>query len=606
MKTKIYIILALCFGLLKTFAQSYEEQYLQEEATRLNQVQIIENEIQVFINQNINNYDFTQVINIVNNLKDEEGNSLSGNPYQEALLYAKNQKLKDIFFQQNPEKLKYFYAATLKQQCLNGGFETGTTAGFSMGTRAYNPPNWSAYNMFPPASPQSFITLVDNTVPDPLIGAPLARVNTGRFAIRVNNSVNGQYDVSMLTRQFVVNENNISFAYALVFGDSISHFATGDNPYYQVRLLNSNNIPVYTRNVMLNPGNSFFINLQNTQIFYTNWLCERINTSGLMGQTVTLQIIMADCGGSAHWGYGYFDDFCGITCNQPAFNPTISLNPVGRACPTFPLPITGNISLPNNAFFTNVTIQVLDSSNNVVSSIINSSAPGGFFSTNLNYDNFYPNGYNINTDFNIRALLNYTINGVSQTPIIANNTNPPGPDVSFKNCTVPCREDWYFTTNQPIQTSTNFQASCCITSESLINPNLNVEFRAGYEINLKPNPNGTAGFYATSHQSGNFHAYIARCDESDSFSEAQKQSKTITERTSDESDIKIYPNPASTYINIDSGNEKITSWELVDISGRSILKGNSKQVNVQGLTKSNYILKINTKNKQVTKKVIVN
>ncbi|RZK68605.1 MAG: T9SS type A sorting domain-containing protein, partial [Pedobacter sp.] len=363
---------------------------------------------------------------------------------------------------------------------------------------------------------------------------------------------------------------------------------------------------VYTRNVMLNPGNSFFINLQNTQIFYTNWLCERINTSGLMGQTVTLQIIMADCGGSAHWGYGYFDDFCGITCNQPAFNPTISLNPIGRACPTFPLPITGNISLPNNAFFTNVTIQVLDSSNNVVSSIINSSAPGGFFSTNLNYDNFYPNGYNINTDFNIRALLNYTINGVSQTPIIANNTNPPGPDVSFKNCTVPCREDWYFTTNQPIQTSTNFQASCCITSESLINPNLNVEFRAGYEINLKPNPNGTAGFYATSHQSGNFHAYIARCDESDSFSEAQKQSKTITERTSDESDIKIYPNPSTDKWNIQilHGSAKTTTVHLFDVLGKKV-RNQTFSHDTHKLTVDNSDLAIGTYILQVTRDKVV-
>ncbi|MFY7846202.1 hypothetical protein [Chryseobacterium gambrini] len=99
MTTKIYIILILCFGLLKTFAQSYEEQYLQEEQLRLNQVQIIENEIQAFINQNINTYDFTEVTNNVNNMKDEDGNSLSGNAYQDALQQAKKQKLRDVFFQ---------------------------------------------------------------------------------------------------------------------------------------------------------------------------------------------------------------------------------------------------------------------------------------------------------------------------------------------------------------------------------------------------------------------------------------------------------------------------------------------------------------------------
>lgn len=71
------------------------------------------------------------------------------------------------------------------------------------------------------------------------------------------------------------------------------------------------------------------------------------------------------------------------------------------------------------------------------------------------------------------------------------------------------------------------------------------------------------------------------------------------------SDIKIFPNPTSTFINIDSGNEKITSWELIDLSGRSVLKGSSSQINVQGLPKASYLLNINVNNKTTTKKVIV-
>ncbi len=72
-----------------------------------------------------------------------------------------------------------------------------------------------------------------------------------------------------------------------------------------------------------------------------------------------------------------------------------------------------------------------------------------------------------------------------------------------------------------------------------------------------------------------------------------------------ENNINIYPNPSSDFINIDSRKEKILSWELFDISGRSILKGNSSKVNVQSLPKANYILNINTVNKQITKKVTV-
>lgn len=79
----------------------------------------------------------------------------------------------------------------------------------------------------------------------------------------------------------------------------------------------------------------------------------------------------------------------------------------------------------------------------------------------------------------------------------------------------------------------------------------------------------------------------------------------IEERKTLNKQLEIHPNPTSTFINIDSGNEKITSWELLDISGKSVLKGNSTQVNVQGLPKAAYLLKININNKITTKKVIV-
>jgi hypothetical protein len=618
MKTKIYLILLIFFGLVKTFAQSYEEQYLLEEQSRLDQVKIIENEIQTFTNQNINTYNFTEVINNVNNMKYEDGNSLSGNFYQEALLQAKEQKLRDVFFQQNPEKLKYFYAAPLKQQCVNGGFESngGSTSGYSFAY--YNYPDW-AWSSFanapflnaPPINiPHQYANLVNSSTNDPNITS-IPRVFSGTSAIRLNQSQLNVYSrsVTSMRRTFTVNEDFISFAYALFFQNPSDGGHPEDTryPYYQVRLLtqNPNTSVLFERH--MDTSSSGFIYSPSNNILYTGWKCEKINTSAFIGQVVTLEITMSNCGSSGHIGYGYFDDFCGISnCESPTINPSITLNPIRRGCPTFPLPITGNITLPPNSSFTNVTLQVVDNSNNVINSKIITSAPGGFFSTDLQYNDFYPNGYSPTTDFNIWAFLNYSINGTPQQSVFTSNTNPPGPDISFKNCSLPCQEEWLFTTNQPIQTSTNFQASCCITAESAIYPNVDVEFKAGYEIILKPAQNGTAGFYATSHHSGNFHAYIGRCDESSIFSKVQsKQAKIITEKNISDLNLKISPNPASTFINIDSGNEKITSWELFDISGKNVLKGNSTQVNVQGLPKAAYLLKININNKITTKKVIV-
>jgi hypothetical protein len=602
---KLLIIMTLCFSILKITAQSYEQLYNQEEQARLTRVNSTEVEIENFIDQYMSTYDFTEVISKVNQIKDENGQPLTGSAYQSELLAAKKARLRNFYFEKNPEKLNNYNAKQLLQ-CINGGFEDngGSVNGYSFAHDKIST-GWSIFNNNPTtpitASPTAYATLVDNSTPDPAVGIP--RVNTGTRAIRIGNPYSTElylYHVTKMRRTFTVNESSISFAFALVLQDGGNdHVSNNKNPYYQVKLFNNNNQPIFTRNVMANPTNPLFQKING--ILYTNWLCENISTASVMGQTVTLEIIVSDCGQGAHWGYGYFDDFCGFTCTTPSFNPGITLNPLPRDCPKFPLPISGNITLPTNASFTNVTLQVLDTSNNVVSTKIITTAPAGVFSTTLDYSDFYPSGPNSNQDFNIRATLNYTISGIPQTPVVINNTNPPGPDVSFKNCSTPCLEEITFEKNQPITISQNFQASCCITSSSIIYPNLTVDFRAGYEINLKD------GFYASGYNTGKFHAYIARCEENNFTSMISQNTSKIKKEIvqTNGTDVEVSPNPASTYVNIISGDQKITSWELYDISGKSVLKGNSNQVNVQSLPKASYLLNININNKTITKKVIV-
>lgn len=69
--------------------------------------------------------------------------------------------------------------------------------------------------------------------------------------------------------------------------------------------------------------------------------------------------------------------------------------------------------------------------------------------------------------------------------------------------------------------------------------------------------------------------------------------------------IKIYPNPATSFFKIDTGKEKLASWELYDMFGRLILKESSSEVNVQKLSKANYILKLNLETRQISKIVSV-
>lgn len=81
--------------------------------------------------------------------------------------------------------------------------------------------------------------------------------------------------------------------------------------------------------------------------------------------------------------------------------------------------------------------------------------------------------------------------------------------------------------------------------------------------------------------------------------------QTSVGKTATIEDIKIYPNPATSRFNIETGREKLISWELYDLFGRLILKENTPQVDVQQLSKANYILKINLETRQLSKIVSV-
>ncbi|WP_175620210.1 T9SS type A sorting domain-containing protein [Chryseobacterium schmidteae] len=154
----------------------------------------------------------------------------------------------------------------------------------------------------------------------------------------------------------------------------------------------------------------------------------------------------------------------------------------------------------------------------------------------------------------------------------------------------------------PVTASQNFQAGQSITASSIIDDGLTVNYKAGNNVTLLP------GFHVKATENSLFHAYIGPCDGiiANFARNSNTSVNSIFKETKEQiSDLKISPNPASIFININSGNEKITSWELFDISGKSVLKGSSTQVNVQGLPKAAYLLKININNKITTKKVIV-
>jgi len=72
--------------------------------------------------------------------------------------------------------------------------------------------------------------------------------------------------------------------------------------------------------------------------------------------------------------------------------------------------------------------------------------------------------------------------------------------------------------------------------------------------------------------------------------------------------IKIYPNPANTYISISTAAEIFDSYELMDAMGRVHLSGKFLQnftLNITGMNDGIYFLKLRNKNKSVVSKIVV-
>jgi hypothetical protein len=203
--------------------------------------------------------------------------------------------------------------------------------------------------------------------------------------------------------------------------------------------------------------------------------------------------------------------------------------------------------------------------------------------------------------------MSVTPNAVNLGPGHYTNYGLPQLIPTFENTYYPCIENLTLISEPNLNFTYEIGKKITTQDSYILGSRHNITMQAGETVNLLPGTFIQNGAY--------YHAYITPCGKQEEGFSKFKQNKNqrdmvlnldVKERkATNNTMIDIYPNPASMYVNIISSDQKITSWELYDISGKSILKGNSNQVDLQSLPKATYLLNININNKIITKKIIV-
>jgi uncharacterized Zn ribbon protein len=481
---------------------------------------------------------------------------------------------------------------TREHQMMNGGFGLGGTYTTAQLSIARNPANLMQYYIFTGATnsfPNSFVayTIVDMSLgPLGANGQPLGEVIPNRKNIPIlDNNGNTIFSEAVT---LVMHEDNASFWLLLQNENNLYSYRvsnTGINPNPAVSSFGFS-VPIGSGtilNIKASPKlqNSNFSNYISVSFWYPGYILKAYsfdNSTGTITNDFVLEISNFTIIHAAEFsGDGkilYFGNTNLYAINLPLSTGSVVYNQM----------FTGNTSHRFYAMQRNKYDDIYLGNNNstYLSKIISPNVYGG---SSLNIDNVYLGGKRVSLSLPQPVLL---------------------PD--FKEAPEPeCEVNYTFTLPEPNVNHTYSASESIITKERYLvtADNKKIELKAGKYVSLLPNTEIKAG--------SDFLAAIEDCKirevESRKSSKSKNQQKISLKldltNDSDTSDINVFPNPSSDFVKIDT-RLKIQNWELYDLSGKIVLRGDGNRVNVKSMPSGSYLLSITfEKGMKAAKKVIV-
>lgn len=326
------------FALVNLNAQDYSG-----EQQRFKAMAAEEEKIASFIEQNINQELPQAVTDFVDELlkeSDDDHAHSEVTPEQEQALRSqvKRKYFRHIYFLENPAAASLYQAMAIGN-CVNGDFETGDFTGYgaASGLRSSSIADCDIASILftaePPQTAETGSTAAGINCDivsgfDPLIPT-LPTTHSGTFAARVNQT-SVLFGANQITKRLVLTQTNenIAFWFSLVMQNPNGH--VNRQPFFKVRALDDLGNVLDEVCEFADSNNIFFENtiIGSQVVVYSPYLCETLEVSGNIGDSITLEISTADCGAGGHWGYSYVDDICDVcTVDSCNFQGSINLDP---------------------------------------------------------------------------------------------------------------------------------------------------------------------------------------------------------------------------------------------------------------------------------------
>jgi len=144
--------------------------------------------------------------------------------------------------------------------------------------------------------------------------APIQMVNPlngGTCSAMIGDGNGTNYKASRISQQFLVDPSNadFSYSYAAVLEDPSGH-TLGEKPYFMAKVYDQAGNPISCGDFQSTAGDGSPGWVNTGTIQYRDWSTVIVPLQAYIGQNVTVEFTVGDCGQGGHYGYAYVESSC--------------------------------------------------------------------------------------------------------------------------------------------------------------------------------------------------------------------------------------------------------------------------------------------------------